>query len=117
MNQFLEKMGFKPVDRVLITHIDDMGFCHAANVATEACLSGGSASCASVIVNAGWFLEAAHMAQHNLPDTNLEWVEKVTNCFLIRHPKKVILSYAKNKFLPERIIKKLVLSPHLEELS
>lgn len=66
MNQFLEKMGFKPVDRVLITHIDDMGFCHAANVATEACLSGGSASCASVIVNAGWFLEAAHMAQHNL---------------------------------------------------
>ncbi len=66
MNQFLEKMGFKPVDRVLITHIDDMGFCHAANVATEACLSGGSASCASVIVNSGWFLEAAHMAQHNL---------------------------------------------------
>ncbi len=36
-----------------------------------------------------------HMAQHNLPEMNLEWVEKVTNCFLIRHPKKVILSYAK----------------------
>jgi hypothetical protein len=65
MNQFLEKMGCKPSDRVLITHIDDMGFCHAANSASEECLSRGSASCASVIVNAGWFLEAAHLALAN----------------------------------------------------
>ena len=36
-----------------------------------------------------------HMAQHNLPGFNLQWVEKMTNCILIRHPKEVILSYAK----------------------
>ena len=65
MNQFLAKLGCSESDRVLITHIDDMGFCHAANVATQECLSTGSASCASVIVNAGWFLEAANMALQN----------------------------------------------------
>ena len=67
MNQFLEKLGCNASDRVLITHIDDMGFCHAANIATEQCLSVGSASCASVIVNASWFLEAANMALKNPP--------------------------------------------------
>ena len=36
-----------------------------------------------------------HMAQHNLPGVDLEWVEKVFNCFLIRDPKEVILSYTK----------------------
>lgn len=65
MNPFLEKMGFGPDDRVLITHIDDMGFCHASNVATEECLLSGSASCASIIVNAPWFLEAAHIAKEH----------------------------------------------------
>ncbi|MBT3590445.1 MAG: HAD family hydrolase [Candidatus Marinimicrobia bacterium] len=36
-----------------------------------------------------------HMAQHNLPGFGLQWTEKVQNCLLIRHPKKVILSYSK----------------------
>ena len=36
-----------------------------------------------------------HMAQHNLPGTDLGWTEKLTNCFLIRHPMEVILSYSK----------------------
>ena len=36
-----------------------------------------------------------HMAQHNLPGVDLEWAEKVFNCFLIRDPKEVILSYTK----------------------
>ena len=49
MNPFLEKMGYQPEDRVLITHIDDMGFCHAANVAAVACLKSGAASCAPQI--------------------------------------------------------------------
>ena len=64
MNPFLEKMGYGPDDRVLITHIDDMGFCHAANVASLACLQ-GSASCASIIVNAPWFMEAVAMCAEN----------------------------------------------------
>ena len=36
-----------------------------------------------------------HMAQHNLPGVDLEWIENVFNCFLIRDPKEVILSYTK----------------------
>jgi len=36
-----------------------------------------------------------HMAQHNLPGIDLGWAEKVCNCFLIRDPKEVILSYTK----------------------
>lgn len=63
MNAFLKKMGFEASDRVLITHIDDMGFCHAANVASLECLRSGAASCASVIVNAGWFQEAAQICR------------------------------------------------------
>ena len=36
-----------------------------------------------------------HMAQHNLPDADLGWTEKLANCFLIRDPMEVILSYSK----------------------
>ena len=36
-----------------------------------------------------------HMAQHNLPGADLSWTEKLTNCFLIRDPIEVILSYSK----------------------
>jgi len=36
-----------------------------------------------------------HMAQHNLPGADLDWAKKVCNCFLIRDPKEVILSYTK----------------------
>jgi hypothetical protein len=36
-----------------------------------------------------------HMAQHNLQGVDLEWTDKLINCFLIRHPGEVILSYSK----------------------
>jgi hypothetical protein len=65
MNSFLEKMGYAENDRVLITHIDDMGFCHAANAASFECLHSGAASSASVIVNAPWFMEAARIVAEN----------------------------------------------------
>jgi hypothetical protein len=35
------------------------------------------------------------MAHHMLADWSLDWLEKVTSCFLIRDPKEVILSYSK----------------------
>ena len=35
-----------------------------------------------------------HMAQHNLPCADLSWTEKLENCFLIRDPMEVILSYS-----------------------
>ena len=65
MNTFLKKMGFSEDDRVLITHIDDMGFCHAANAASAECLESGAASCGSVIVNAPWFREAVDICKEN----------------------------------------------------
>lgn len=58
-------MGFSEGDKVLITHIDDMGFCHAANMASFECLDSGAASCGSVIVNAPWFLETAEICKQN----------------------------------------------------
>ena len=36
-----------------------------------------------------------HMAQHNFPKLDLKWTENMQNCFLIRHPKEVILSYSR----------------------
>ena len=36
-----------------------------------------------------------HMAQHNLPGVDLDWTSRLTNCFLIRNPREVILSYSK----------------------
>lgn len=54
-----------------------------------------------------WLTEAApegkpifyqkQMTHHLLPDIDRGWLKKVTNCFLIRHPREVITSYiAKN---------------------
>ena len=40
-----------------------------------------------------WFQK--QMAHHMLADWSLDWLEKVTSCFLIRDPKEVILSYSK----------------------
>ena len=36
-----------------------------------------------------------HMAQHNLPGVNLDWIHSVTNCLLIRDPARVVMSYTK----------------------
>lgn len=63
MNGFLAKMGYGPADRVLITHIDDLGFSHAANVAGFECLDVGAASCGSILVNGPWFQEAVARVQ------------------------------------------------------
>ncbi len=43
--------------------------------------------------SAVWYQK--HMAQHNLPGVDLSWIDQVINCFLIRDPKEVILSYHK----------------------
>ncbi len=61
----IQKLGFSKNDRVVILHIDDMGFSHAANEASFECLDFGIASCGSVIVTAPWFLEVASIAQKN----------------------------------------------------
>ena len=40
-----------------------------------------------------------HMTHHILDKTNLEWINKGLNCFLIRDPAKVITSYIKKNSL------------------
>lgn len=65
MNAFLEKMGYGESDKVLITHIDDIGFSHASNVASFECLDVGAASCGSILVNGPWFPEAAQFCKDN----------------------------------------------------
>lgn len=38
-----------------------------------------------------------HMTQHMLPDIDLTWLDKVTNCFLIRSPDEIIASYLQKR--------------------
>jgi hypothetical protein len=38
-----------------------------------------------------------HMTHHLLPEIDREWLEAVTNCFLIRDPREVINSYVKKR--------------------
>ena len=40
-----------------------------------------------------------HMAHHLSLNSDIEWVKKMTNCILIRHPKDVISSYVKKNEL------------------
>jgi len=62
---FIEKLGFNTSDKVVIFHIDDMGFSHASNVASFECLDFGVASCGSILVPAPWFLEVASICRKN----------------------------------------------------
>ena len=49
-NPALEKLGFKADDRVVIVHADDMGMCHAANVAFGEDLAFGIVTCGAVMM-------------------------------------------------------------------
>lgn len=40
------------------------------------------------------------MTHHLLPDVGREWLEQVTNCFLIRSPDEVLRSYLKKNYEP-----------------
>jgi chitin disaccharide deacetylase len=63
----IEKLGYEAdKDKVVIFHIDDMGFSHSSNLAAFECLDFGVASCGSLIVPAPWFLEAAEIYRKNL---------------------------------------------------
>jgi len=63
--KLIEKLGFETTDKVVILHIDDVGFSHASNLASFECLDFGVASCGSVIVPAPWFLETASICKKN----------------------------------------------------
>jgi predicted glycoside hydrolase/deacetylase ChbG (UPF0249 family) len=61
----IEKLGFEASDKVVIFHIDDIGFSHASNLASFKCLDLGVASCGSIITPAPWFLEVASICKDN----------------------------------------------------
>lgn len=68
----LDLLGYKPDDRVLIIHIDDVGFSHASNVAAFEGMTQGSLTCGSALVPAPWFNETVALAkQHPAADIGI----------------------------------------------
>ena len=64
-NTLIEKLGYDASEKVVILHIDDIGFSHASNEASFEALDFGVASCGSMITPAPWFLEAASIYKNN----------------------------------------------------
>ncbi|MDP1820997.1 MAG: polysaccharide deacetylase family protein [Acidimicrobiales bacterium] len=54
-----ERLGYAPDDRVLIINCDDLGVCHAANLAVYQALRDGLATSASLMVPCPWARDAA----------------------------------------------------------
>jgi predicted glycoside hydrolase/deacetylase ChbG (UPF0249 family) len=54
-----ERLGYGPDDRILIVNCDDLGSCHAANVACYEALRTGIATSATLMVPCPWAREAA----------------------------------------------------------
>ena len=79
-NPALERLGFKADDRVVIVHADDMGMCHAANVAFGENVAFGIVTCGAVMMPCPWVPElAAWCREHPEADVgvhltlNSEW--------------------------------------------
>ncbi len=65
-----EQLGYRKDDRLLILHADDIGMCHAVNVASIKAMTEGVVTCGSVMVPCPWFPEIAAWAREN-PDADL----------------------------------------------
>jgi predicted glycoside hydrolase/deacetylase ChbG (UPF0249 family) len=60
-----ERLGYGKEDRLLIVNGDDVGMCHAANVASFDSLENGLMTSATIMVPCPWFPEvAAHAVRH-----------------------------------------------------
>jgi predicted glycoside hydrolase/deacetylase ChbG (UPF0249 family) len=73
-----ERLGYRPDDRVLIIHADDVGVCHAANQAAIECMERGSITCGSILMPCPWAPEVAEYCR-NHPDADLG-VHLTLNC-------------------------------------
>jgi hypothetical protein len=77
-----ERLGYKATDKILIVNGDDVGMCHAANLATIESLEKGLMRSATIMVPCPWFPEIAAYAKQN-PDKGFgihlchtsEWVK------------------------------------------
>jgi predicted glycoside hydrolase/deacetylase ChbG (UPF0249 family) len=68
----LQVLGFAPEDRVVIVHADDVGMCHAANVAFWEVQAFGIVTCGSVMMPCPWVPEmAAWCRQHPQADVGV----------------------------------------------
>lgn len=64
-----ERLGYKATDKLLIVNGDDVGMCHAANVATIEALEKGLMRSATIMVPCPWFPEiAAYAKEHPASD-------------------------------------------------
>jgi predicted glycoside hydrolase/deacetylase ChbG (UPF0249 family) len=71
-NPALQKLGFKHDDRIVIVHADDVGMCHAANVAFWEEQAFRTVTCGSVMMPCPWVPEiAAWCRQHPQADVGV----------------------------------------------
>ncbi len=54
MSTALERLGYRPDDRVLVVHADDIGYSHASVAAFVECQTSGSITCGSILVPGCW---------------------------------------------------------------
>jgi hypothetical protein len=59
----VERLGYRPDDRLLIVNCDDLGSSHSANVATFRSMVDGVATSATLMVPCPWAREAARMLE------------------------------------------------------
>lgn len=69
-NPVLEKLGFKPDDRLAILHVDDVGMCAASLAAFDELWAKNAVTCGSVMVPCPWFRATAEWARTH-PDADL----------------------------------------------
>jgi predicted glycoside hydrolase/deacetylase ChbG (UPF0249 family) len=64
-NPLLKKLGYSEIDRLVISHVDDVGMCHASVQAFKDLWEFGTISSGAVMVPCAWFPAAAQMCREN----------------------------------------------------
>jgi predicted glycoside hydrolase/deacetylase ChbG (UPF0249 family) len=64
-NPLLKKLGYSDTDRLVITHADDIGMCHASVQAYQDLWSFGTVTSGAVMVPCAWFPAVAQMCREN----------------------------------------------------
>lgn len=65
----VEKLGYKPTDKLLIINCDDVGMCHSANLAAIEGMESGLISSATIMTPCPWFNEIAEYSRTH-PEKN-----------------------------------------------
>jgi chitin disaccharide deacetylase len=60
-----ERLGYKPTDRLLIIHCDDVGMCHSANLAVIDGMENGLITSGSIMTPCPWFNEIADYSRNH----------------------------------------------------